>query len=134
MDQWKKEEQERKQLEEDEKRAKQQEEKGIVGILEIVMDDMKADIKEAEADDKKAQEDFEKEKADLEGEVKACDTTIEAYTKDKADKEKTVVDKTEERATKKGELDSQVKLYQGYKPGCDFLLVNFGVRTKARQT
>lgn len=110
------------------------EQKGIVGILEIVMDDMKADIKSAEAEEKQAVKDYEKEKEDLEGEIGACDDAIDAYTKDQADKEKTLSDKREERSTKKGELESQIKLYNGYKPGCDFLLVNFEVRVKARQT
>merc|ERR1719198_902352 len=95
---------------------------------------MKADIKSAEADEKQAVIDYNKEKEDLLGEIKACDTTIDAYTKDKADKEKIVADKGTERTTKKGELESQMKLYKGYKPGCDFLLVNFETRTKARQT
>lgn len=107
---------------------------GIVGILELVKDDMKADIKSAEADEKQAVTDFNKANEDLKDEIKACDDTISAYNKDKAEKEKTVSTKTEERTTKKGELDSQIKLYQGYKPGCDFLLVNFKLRTKARQT
>jgi chromosome segregation ATPase len=109
------------------------ESKGIVGILELVMDDMKKDITANTADEAQAVKDFEKAKADLEGEVKATDSTIDAYTKDKASKEKTVAEKGTERSTKKGELDSQMDLYQGYKPGCDFLLVNFETRVKARQ-
>jgi len=109
------------------------EQKGIVGILELVMDDMKKDIKAAVDDEAQAVKDFDKAKADLEGEVKACDTTIDAYTKDKAAKEKTLAEKSKERTTKKTELESQMDLYNGYKPGCDFLLVNFDTRTKARQ-
>lgn len=106
---------------------------GIVGILDLVKADMKKDITTSETDEAEAVKDYDKTKADLETEIKACDTTISAYNNDKADKEKIVVDKGTERGTKKGELESQTKLYQGYKPGCDFLLVNMDVRTKARQ-
>lgn len=106
---------------------------GIVGILELVMDDMKKDIATAVADEGQAVKDFDKMKADLEGEIKATDSTIDAYTKDKAAKEKIVADKSTERGTKKTELESQIELYTGFKPGCDFLLVNFETRTKARQ-
>lgn len=106
---------------------------GIVGILELVMEDMKKDIATAVADEGQAVKDFDKMKADLEGEIKATDSTIDAYTKDKAAKEKIVADKSTERGTKKTELESQIELYTGVKPGCDFLLVNFETRTKARQ-
>jgi len=109
------------------------EQKGIVGILELVMDDMKKDIATSVADEKQAVTDFDKTKADLEGEIKATDSTIDAYTKDKAAKTKIVAEKSTERGTKKTELESQMELYTGLKPGCDFLLVNFDTRTKARQ-
>jgi len=109
------------------------EQQGIVGILELVLDDMKKDVATAVADEKQAVTDFEKLKSDLEDEVKACETTIDAYTKDQAEKEKTKAEKTKERTTKSGELDSELQLYKGYKPGCDFMLVNYEVRTKARQ-
>jgi len=107
---------------------------GIVGILELVKDDMKKDAAQSATEEKQAVKDFNEAKSDLEGEIKACGTTIDAYTKDKADKEKTLAEKSTERGTKKTELDSQLDLYKSYKPSCDFLLVNFNLRTKARQT
>jgi len=109
------------------------ENKGIVAILEIVKDDIKKDLKAGADEETQSLKDFNKEKADLEGEIKAVDTAVSAYEKDKAAEEKTVTDKTTERSTKKGELDSHIALYNSYKPGCDFLLVNFVMRTKARQ-
>lgn len=107
---------------------------GIIGILGLVKDDMEMDIKSNDGDETQAVKDFNKEKTDLEGEIKASDTAVDAYTKDKAAKEKTLAEKTVERTTKKGELDGQVKLYKATKPGCDFLLVNFKLRVSARQT
>jgi chromosome segregation ATPase len=109
------------------------EQAGIVGILEMVKQDVKKDVQAAEDEEAQAVKDFDKEKADLEGEIKATDTAIDAYKKDKASQEKEVVDKTGERSTSKDELDGQLSLYNSYKPGCDFLLVNFDTRTKARQ-
>jgi len=107
---------------------------GIIGIMELVMADMKKDIKQADADEKQAVTDFDKAKTDLEDEVKACDTAISAYKKDRSGQDKTLATKTGERSTKKDELESQMKVYTAAKPGCDFLLVNFETRTKARQT
>jgi len=109
------------------------EQKGIVGILELVMDDMKKDITATQADEEQAVKDFDKTKADLLAEIKATRSTIDAYTLDQAAKEKILAEKSTERGTKKTELESQMDLYKGYKPGCDFLLVNFETRTKARQ-
>merc|ERR1719316_700401 len=101
--------------------------------MELVKEDIQKDIKAAEDEEAESVKDFKKEKADLEDEIKKTDTTIDAYTKDKAAQEKTSTDKTKERAAKNGELESHVKLYNSYKPGCDFLLINFDTRTKARQ-
>jgi len=109
------------------------EQAGIVGILEMVRDDVKKDITKAEEEESQSLKDFNLQKADLEGEITATDAAISAYTKDKAAQEKTAVDRKTARATKKGELDGQMDLYNSYKPGCDFLLVNFDTRTKARQ-
>lgn len=110
------------------------EQTGIVAILELVKDDIKKDIKKGETEEAQSVKDFNKEKADLEGEDKAVAKAISAYEKDKASQEQIVTDKTSERSTKKGELDSHIALYKSYKPGCDFLLINFNLRTKARQT
>jgi len=109
------------------------EQSGIIGIMEMVKEDVKKDIKAAEDEESEAIKDFNEEKSDLEGEIAAADTTIDAYSKDKAAQEKTAVDRGQERATSKGELDGQLAAYRALKPGCDFLLVNFDTRTKARQ-
>jgi len=109
------------------------EQAGVVGILEMVKEDIKKDISAAEEEEAQSVKDFDKEKADLEDEVKATDAALDAYKQDVAAQQKTAVDKKKERATTKGELDGQMDLYRSYKPGCDFLLVNFDTRTKARQ-
>jgi len=109
------------------------EQAGIMGILEMVKADVQKDVKAAVDSEAEALKDFNKAKADLEGEIKAVDTTVSAYSKDKAAQEKTSVDETTDRATTKGELDGHMDQYNSYKPGCDFLLVNFNTRTKARQ-
>jgi peptidoglycan hydrolase CwlO-like protein len=109
------------------------EQAGVVGIMEMVKEDVEKDISGAVAEEEEAVKDFDKEKADLEGEIKAIDEDISAYNKDKATNEQTGIDKTTERGNSKKELDGHIELYNSYKPGCDFLLVNFDTRTKARQ-
>jgi len=106
---------------------------GIIGIMEIVKEDIEKDISSGEKEEADSVKAFEKEKQDLEDEIEATKTAIDDLMQDKAGQEKIGTDKTKERATKKGELEGQVKLYKEYKPGCDFLLVNFEVRTKKRQ-
>jgi len=106
---------------------------GILSILEMVKADVKKDVAAAEEEEAEGVKDFNKEKADLEGEIQATDKTMDAYKKDKAAQEKTGIAKTTDRGTKKGELEGLVELYNSFKPGCDFLLVNFNTRTKARQ-
>jgi len=109
------------------------EQTGVVSIMEMVKEDVEKDISGAVAEEEEAVKDFEKQKADLEDEIKAIDNDISAYNKDKAANEKTATDKTTERGNSKKELAGHIELYNSYKPGCDFLLVNFDTRTKARQ-
>lgn len=110
------------------------EQTGIVSILDMVAGDIKNDIAKAKSEEDEAQAEYEKLKADLEAEVEATEKAITAYKEDKAEREKKIEEEKEARATDKESLDSKVELYNGMKPGCDFLLVNFDVRTKARQT
>lgn len=110
------------------------EQTGIVAILDMVAGDIKNDVAKAKSEEDEAQAEYEKLKADLEAEVEATEKAITAYKEDKADREKKIEEEKEARAGDKESLDSKVELYKGMKPGCDFLLVNFDVRTKARQT
>lgn len=109
------------------------EQAGIVGIMEMVKEDIQKDISKAEQEEAQDVKDTNQEKSDLRDEITATDTALDAYKKDKAAQEKTATDKKKQRATTKGELDAQMDLYNSYKPGCDFLLTNFDTRTKARQ-
>lgn len=109
------------------------EQAGIVGIMEMVKEDIQKDISKAEQEEAQDVKDTNQEKSDLRDEITATDTALDAYKKDKAAQEKTATDKKKQRATTKGELDAQMDLYNSYKPGCDFLLINFDTRTKARQ-
>merc|ERR1719181_2768153 len=48
------------------------EQKGIVGILELIKDDVKSDIATGEKAEEDAVTAYDKAKADLEGEIEAC--------------------------------------------------------------
>jgi len=106
---------------------------GIVSILSMCQADVEKDAKaavDAEADSLKEYNALAKDLADSK---KDAQKLISDYKSDKADQEKSKTEKTSERATQLASLNGQIKLYNSYKPGCDFLLVNFDLRTKSRQ-
>merc|ERR550537_79259 len=63
------------------------EQQGIVGILEMVKEDIKKDISAAEDEEAQSVKDFNKEIDDLKSEIKATDSLISDYQKDKAAQE-----------------------------------------------
>lgn len=63
----------------------------------------------------------------------AAEATISQYEGEQAAEEKTVVDKTGERATETTALEGTMKQIESLKPGCDFLLINYEARVQKRQ-
>lgn len=106
---------------------------GIVGIISLLRDDIQRDITSADTNEATAIQEFTKEKSDLEAAIAAANTAISDYKNVKATAEQEAITKTTERDGKKAELDSTMLELKALQPGCDFLLVNFQVRTKKRQ-
>lgn len=109
------------------------ESQGVGALLGILKMDLEADIKAADKDEADAVTAFDEAKAGILAQLKDAKDSIAEYDGNKADQESLIVSKGEERTGKKDELDATMKGLKAMKPGCDFILVNFEVRSKARQ-
>lgn len=106
---------------------------GIVSILQMCQADVEKDAKAAADAEKESLSEYDKLTKDLTDSKEDAQKLITDFKADKADQEKSKTEKTSERATQLDALNGHIKLYNSYKPGCDFLLVNFDLRTKSRQ-
>jgi len=114
-------------------KGKQEESQGIVGILELIEEDIKDDIKAAEKAEKEAQDKYDKLKEKLEKSIKDLTEAVDKLKEDKAGKVKDVADAKTERKTKEGELKSLMEKIKEAEPGCDFFAVNFKTRSADRK-
>lgn len=111
----------------------QGESQGIMSIMELIKQDIQKDINLAKQGEEDAVTSYEKIKADLEATIEDGEKAVETYKKEKADEEETMNDSIKARAEEKKGLDSTMNEIKSLKPGCNFILVNFEVRTKKRQ-
>jgi predicted RNase H-like nuclease (RuvC/YqgF family) len=109
------------------------ESQGIISILEMIHDDINKDKDKAKDEEDKAQQEFDDFKSDSEKEIDDLEDTITDMENSISDKEDDVSSKKGERGDKKDSLDSLLSKIKDEQPGCDFLLVNFEVRTENRQ-
>jgi len=111
----------------------QKEQKGIVGILEMIKGDCEKDQKAAKAAEDKSQKAHDKFVTESEGSIKDFNTDISKLEDDVGKKQKDIGTKEASSKNKKGSLDTVVEKMKKAAPGCDFLLVNFKVRTANRK-
>jgi len=109
------------------------ESQGVMAIMQLIMDDIQKDINLAKKGEEDAQKSYEKIKSDLEATIADGEKAIETYKKEKADVEGKMTDSIKARAEEKKGLDATMDEIKSLKPGCNFILVNFEVRTKKRQ-
>merc|ERR1719456_2085574 len=106
---------------------------GIQAILGMILEDVEKDISKADAEEKKAIEAFEKMKKDTEESIAAAQKAIEDYKGEIADAETAIEEAIGSKTKSKGTLDAVMEEIKVMEPGCDFVAVNFDVRTKNRQ-
>ena len=104
---------------------------GIIAILEMIKDDILKDKTKAKKDEDKAEKAFGTFKSEAESQIELNDA-ITDLEDEVAGKETKVTEAKEERGTKKDELDAVVEKIHDAEPGCDFIRLNFGMRTKNR--
>jgi len=106
---------------------------GIQAILQMILEDVEADIKKAEAAEKEAIEEYEKFKKDTEEAIEAANKAIEDMKGEIATCEENIENAKTERTDKMGELKSVMEEIKTAEPGCEFMTINFLVRSKNRQ-
>jgi len=113
--------------------GKQEETQGITAILEMIKEDIEKDIAKALETEEQAAAAYKEFVADSEEQISTLNASIAEMTATKGEKEGDVKDLTEEKSTKKEELDAIIKKLKDAKPGCDYIGVNFKVKTGNHQ-
>jgi len=106
---------------------------GIQAILQMILEDVEADIEKSKKQEKEAIAEYEKFKKETEASIEANQKSIEDHKGEVADCEKTIEDTKGDRLGAKGALDSVMKTIFVKAPNCEFMTVNFPVRLKNRQ-
>merc|ERR1719281_1259319 len=106
---------------------------GTQAILGMILEDVKADIEKSVKAEEAAIAEFEKLKKDTEDAIAANTKAIEDMKGEIATCEEEIETAKEERLSKLGSLKSVMEEIELAKPGCEFMTVNFGVRSKNRQ-
>merc|ERR1719502_525030 len=99
----------------------------------MIAEDMQKDIDKADAAEAQSITEYNNMKADQEEEIGDLNVLISTLQGTKSDKETEIQTATEDQGVKKSELQALFQKLKDAQPGCDFVLVNFAVRSKNRQ-
>jgi len=108
------------------------EHKGIAAILTMLKDDIVADVAAADQAETNAVTAYNTQKLAVEGAITAAQQAITGYDGEKATQDTLIVNKGTDRTNKKAELKGTMDELKALIPGCDFLLINYDVRTTNR--
>jgi len=114
--------------------GKKGENDGVVGILEMISDDIRNDITKAKEAEDQAQKEYDTFKADSESQIETLTEEVVKLTATKGEKEADITTAKQTRTTNKGELGVVMKKIKDSEVGCDFITVNFVARSRNRQT
>merc|ERR1719444_249550 len=113
--------------------GKTEESTGILAILGMIREDILKDVSDAEATEQKAVVLYNETTADLKDEEKGLTTSVSELTIARDTAIDDVQTKKTDRSTKNDELAVVMKKIKDNSPGCDFININFGLRSKNRQ-
>jgi len=113
--------------------GKSGESNGIIAILEMIQDDVQKDVDKGQSTEDDAIKDFDNLKEELEKDISDLEEGIGGLEGDKAEKEKSIESETKEQNTKKEDLETKMEKIKDEAPGCDFIAVNFDLRSDNRQ-
>jgi len=111
----------------------QGESKGIQAILGMILEDVKEEIEKSKQAEKDAIKAFETLKEDIENSIKAANEAISDLESKIAESEETIVEEMTTKTDAKKELDGVMEGIMSAEPGCNFMAINFKVRTENRQ-
>jgi len=106
---------------------------GIQAILQMILEDVEADIEKATNAEEKSQAEYDAFVKETKTAIEDHQKTIEDHKGEIADCEKTIETAKGERTAAKGSLDATLEEIEVKAPGCEFMTVNFNVRGTNRQ-
>jgi len=111
---------------------KQNASKGVLGMIDMIVQDLKTEMQESESAEKNAQEDYETLMSDS-AEKRAADVkSISAREGAIAEREQDLQTAQDTSAAKMKELQENMEYTSDVHQSCDFLLENYGKRKEAR--
>jgi len=114
--------------------GKTQESGNIITMLDMIFQDIEKDIYKAKEEEEAAEKRYGETQKALQAEVKDLNKAIDDLVEAQGDKVKAVEGNTEDRRIQKGDLATLLKRIADAEPGCDFLVINYPLRVKNRQT
>lgn len=106
---------------------------GVVAILDLLKEDMKNDIADADANEAKSNAEYAKFVVDSQNDIDDLSKELTVFAQEKADLESGKALAASERSESQGQLTATLEYLKGIAPGCDFLLAEFDTRITARQ-
>lgn len=98
----------------------------------MIKEDIEKDQQKAKDEEDKAEKNFQDFKTETEKQISDLEDLITDLEAAVAEKEDKVTADKEERGTKKDEMDATKEKILDEQPSCDFIRVNFEMRTKNR--
>jgi len=106
--------------------------KGVLGMIDMIVQDLKTEVQEAEFEEKNAQEDYEKLMADSAAKRAADSKSISAREGAIAEREQDLQEAKDTSSAKMKELQENQEYTAEVHQTCDFLLENYSKRKEAR--
>jgi len=113
--------------------GKTEESTGIIAILGMIHDDILKDVSKAEKEEAAALKLYTETKDDLTAEKNKLTTSIDELSQSRSTAMTDVQTNTQDRTAKNDELKVVMKKIKDNAPGCAFVQINFGLRSKNRQ-
>jgi len=106
---------------------------GIISILTMIADDLQKDMDKATSSEQASIQDYLKMKGEQEESVSDLQTLIGTLQGQVAAKEGDITTAEGDKSLQKEQLEALFKKMKDMEPGCDFIAVNFNVRSTNRQ-
>jgi len=113
--------------------GKTDESTGIIGMLEMIAEDIQKDSTKAKAEEEESGKQYKNTKESLETENKELGESITVLEGVKGEKEGAVGDNTLDRHAKRRELGVVMTRIADSAKGCDYFAINYSLRVKNRQ-
>jgi hypothetical protein len=105
---------------------------GVLGMLKLILDDTEKQIKQAHEDENEAQADYEDSMSKLSKERLEQESGMIKLKNSLAKADQDMINKKQDLKQAWKDKNATIEYLASIKPGCDFILENYEVRTKNR--